>query len=116
VKDYELRTQADRITACGYDDRGVMHGLYKVTARSSLREAQDRDEKPGSLDRMISGSTEETVATRAALERARRDSRFGYKWEQGYIYTPHTVEEKFASLRAAVVDQIPADRRSFTTR
>jgi hypothetical protein len=70
VKDYELRTQTDRITVCRYDDRGVMHGLYNLQARFSLREAQSRDERPGFLDGMTSILTEETVRTRAALERA----------------------------------------------
>ena len=37
-KDYEIRVGPDRIVVCGYDDHGVMHGLFNLEARMNLRE------------------------------------------------------------------------------
>lgn len=37
-KDYEIRVMPDRIVVCGYDDLGVMHGLFNLEARMNLRE------------------------------------------------------------------------------
>ena len=37
-KDYEIRVSGDRIVVCGYDDAGVMHGLFNLEARMNLRE------------------------------------------------------------------------------
>jgi hypothetical protein len=36
-KDYEIRVTADRVVVCGYDELGVMHGLFNLEARMSLR-------------------------------------------------------------------------------
>ena len=38
-KDYELSVSPDRVTVCGYDERGTIYGLYNLEARMSLREA-----------------------------------------------------------------------------
>ncbi|MBI5091797.1 MAG: hypothetical protein HZB26_05055 [Candidatus Hydrogenedentes bacterium] len=38
-KDYEIIAAPNRLTVCGYDDRGVMYGLYNLEARMNLREA-----------------------------------------------------------------------------
>ena len=38
-KDYEIRVTPERIVVCGYDDLGVMHGLFNLEARMNLREA-----------------------------------------------------------------------------
>ena len=38
-RDYEIRSRADRIVVCGFDDAGVMQGLFHLQARFSLREA-----------------------------------------------------------------------------
>ncbi|MBT4814072.1 MAG: hypothetical protein HN742_09430 [Lentisphaerae bacterium] len=37
-KDYEIRVTGDQIIVCGYDELGVMHGLFNLEARMSLRE------------------------------------------------------------------------------
>ena len=37
-KDYELRVEGDRVLVCGFDDAGVMHGLFNLQARMRLRE------------------------------------------------------------------------------
>lgn len=38
-KDYEITVTTDRITVCGFDDRGVLFGLYNLEERMNLREA-----------------------------------------------------------------------------
>jgi hypothetical protein len=38
-KDYEIVATPERITVCGYDERGAMYGLYNLEARMNLREA-----------------------------------------------------------------------------
>ncbi|MCC6695437.1 MAG: hypothetical protein IT365_07395 [Candidatus Hydrogenedentes bacterium] len=38
-KDYEIVVTPDRVTVCGYDERGAMFGLYNLEARMNLREA-----------------------------------------------------------------------------
>ncbi len=37
-KDYELTATPERVTVCGYDERGAMFGLYNLEARMNLRE------------------------------------------------------------------------------
>ena len=37
-KDYEIRVTPSQIAVCGYDELGVMHGLFNLEARMSLRE------------------------------------------------------------------------------
>ena len=38
-KDYEIQVTPRRIVVCGYDERGVIFGLYNLEARMNLREA-----------------------------------------------------------------------------
>ncbi|MDD4868960.1 MAG: hypothetical protein PHR77_00265 [Kiritimatiellae bacterium] len=38
-KDYEIIVTPERLTVCGYDERGAMFGLYNLEARMNLREA-----------------------------------------------------------------------------
>ena len=38
-KDYEITATPERVTICGYDERGAMYGLYNLEARMNLREA-----------------------------------------------------------------------------
>jgi len=37
-KDYEIRFSPDRIIVCGFDERGVMFGLFNLESRMNLRE------------------------------------------------------------------------------
>jgi hypothetical protein len=37
-KDYEIAVSPEIVTVCGYDERGVMFGLYNLEARMNLRE------------------------------------------------------------------------------
>jgi hypothetical protein len=45
------------------------------------------------LDRMAAVLREEIPRTEASREPTRRDSRFGYEWEQDYFYSPYTLDE-----------------------
>ena len=38
-KDYEILATPQRLTVCGYDERGAMYGLYNLEARMNLRGA-----------------------------------------------------------------------------
>ncbi len=38
-KDYEIVVAPNQVAICGYDERGVMYGLYNLEARMNLREA-----------------------------------------------------------------------------
>jgi len=38
-KDYEIIAKPGQIVVCGFDDRGIMFGLYNLEARMNLREA-----------------------------------------------------------------------------
>jgi hypothetical protein len=37
-KDYEILATPERLTVCGYDERGAMYGLFNLEARLNLRE------------------------------------------------------------------------------
>lgn len=37
-KDYEIVVTPERVTVCGYDERGAMYGLFNLEARMNLRE------------------------------------------------------------------------------
>ncbi|MFO7975356.1 MAG: hypothetical protein R6V12_12055, partial [Candidatus Hydrogenedentota bacterium] len=39
AKDYQIIATPERVTVCGYDERGAMFGLYNLEARMNLREA-----------------------------------------------------------------------------
>jgi hypothetical protein len=39
AKDYELVTRPEQLVVCGYDERGIMFGLYNLEARMNFREA-----------------------------------------------------------------------------
>jgi len=62
------------------------------------------------LDRMEAILKAELIRTGASWETARRDSRLGYEWEQDYIYTPETINEKRKLLRLVLNEQFPARR------
>ena len=63
------------------------------------------------VDNMTRILKEEMARTTDSLETARRDSRLGDQWEQDYIYTPDTIEEKLKLLRVTLMEQIPAYRK-----
>jgi hypothetical protein len=79
--------------------------------RLSLARSVDAAEKRELLRKMTALLQEERDRTRSSWETARRDSRLGYEWEQDYIYTPDTIEEKLKLLDETLNCQIPAYRQ-----
>jgi hypothetical protein len=79
--------------------------------RFKLSREQDKSRQRQMLDSMTRILKEEMARTVDSLETARRDSRLGYEWEQDYIYTPDTIEEKLKLLRVTLAEQIPAYRK-----
>ncbi len=79
--------------------------------RLALNRSADPAEKRGLLDRMAALLREERERTVSSQETARRDSRLGYEWEQDYIYTPDTIEEKLKLIDDTLRRQMPAFRK-----
>lgn len=79
--------------------------------RLELNRSKDAAVRRGLLDRMTALLREERSRSVAARETARRDSRLGYEWEQDYIYTPDTIEEKIKLIDDTLARQIPEFRR-----
>ena len=79
--------------------------------RFKLAKEQDKAAQRQSIESMSRILKDEIARTIDSLETARRDSRLGYEWEQDYIYTPDTIEEKLKLLRATLNEQIPAFRK-----
>ncbi len=79
--------------------------------RLALNRSADPAEKRGLLDHMSALLREERERTVSSQETARRDSRLGYEWEQDYIYTPDTIEEKLKLIDDTLRRQIPAFRK-----
>jgi hypothetical protein len=79
--------------------------------RFRLAKSGDKPERRKMLVRMSAMLREEIARTQASLEAARRDSRFGYEWEQDYFYTPDVLAEKLKQLRRALEIEIPEYRK-----
>jgi len=79
--------------------------------RLALSRTADPSEKRDLLEKMTATLQEERERTVSSLETARRDSRLGYEWEQDYIYTPYTIEEKLKLIDETLDRQIPDYRR-----
>lgn len=79
--------------------------------RLALHQAADAAAKRALLDRMTALLREERSRTVSAWETARRDSRLGYEWEQDYIYTPDTIQEKLKLIDETLDHQIPNFRK-----
>ncbi len=82
------------------------HALLEFEDLRFRIETKDGD----SAERLAAILRDEIDRTQASLETARRDSRLGYEWEQDYIYTPYTLEEKLRLLRTTLNEQLPAPR------
>jgi hypothetical protein len=79
--------------------------------RLALAKASGAEEKRELLQKMTALLQEERERAVSSREAARRDSRLGYEWEQDYIYTPDTIEEKINLLDETLSRQIPAYRQ-----
>lgn len=90
--------------------RRMMLSDAAVLEFEDLRFRLAKGERAG-LDRMEAIAKEELARTLDSLETARRDSRLGYEWEQDYIYTPFTIEEKIKLLQRTLGHEIPEYRK-----
>jgi len=81
-------------------------GMRLALAKASV--AADRRDLLQAMTELLHEERERTVSSREA---ARRDSRLGYEWEQDYIYTPDTIEEKLKLIDDTLDRQIPAYRQ-----
>lgn len=79
--------------------------------RLALARSKDPQERRDLLVRMTALLGDERERAVTAREIARRDSRLGYEWEQDYIYTPDTIDEKIKLIDDTLARQIPAFRR-----
>jgi hypothetical protein len=79
--------------------------------RLALAASSDAAEKRDLLRKMTALLQEERERTMSSWEAARRDSRLGYEWEQDYIYTPDTIQEKLNLLDDTLNRLIPEYRR-----
>jgi len=79
--------------------------------RLALAKASGAAEKRALLQKMTDLLQEERERTVSSQEAARRDSRLGYEWEQDYIYTPDTIQEKIDLIDETLNTQLPAYRR-----
>ncbi len=79
--------------------------------RLELTKASAADRKRELLQSMAALLHEERARTVSSREAARRDSRLGYEWEQDYIYTPETIDEKLELIDDTLDRQIPRYRQ-----
>jgi len=87
-KDYEIRVSPKRIAVCGFDDRGVMFGLYNLEERMTLREAPF-------LPRNLHTVRHSLYQTRMAL------SWLGWmEWPDNYL--AHLAHDGFDAIFASV--------------
>ena len=78
-----------------------------------LRQAAEADPARANeiLDRMTALLRQEIRRTKLALLAATRDSRLGWQFEQDYVYTPYSLQEKLRVLQDTLRRQLPAARR-----
>ena len=53
---------------------------------------------------------DELARTELSLLAVTRDSRLGFQFEQDYVYTPYSLQEKINVLKDTLNKQIPAAR------
>jgi hypothetical protein len=81
-----------------------------------LRQVAEKDaaKKAKILDSMESILREEISRTELSLIAARHDSRLGFQFEQDYVYTPYSLQEKLDLLRETLEKHLPEARSSKT--
>lgn len=78
--------------------------------RFNLAEEKDSKQFDKTVDRMEEILKNEIQRTELSLLAATRDSRLGFQFEQDYVYTPYSLEEKLGVLRETLDQQIPIIR------
>ncbi len=126
-KDYAISVAPNRITVCGFDERGAMYGLYNLEARMNLREApflpEDLQTTRHSLydSRMVQswmGWMEFPDALLAHLAHDGFDAVFAsvYTNPNGDRTTADNSTDFYARLMARIRHQDPARVRSLIDR
>jgi hypothetical protein len=100
-KDYEIVATPERVTVCGYDERGAMYGLYNLEARMNLREAPFL---PGDLK---------------TVRHSLYDTRMVHSW-MGWMEFPdqllsHLAHDGFDAIFASVYTNPNGDRTTAET-
>lgn len=78
--------------------------------RFQLAKEQNSGERKNILDTMEKIAQDELARTELSLLAATRDSRLGFQFEQDYVYTPYSLQEKINVLKDTLNKQIPAAR------
>ncbi|GAA4446082.1 hypothetical protein GCM10023091_38600 [Ravibacter arvi] len=73
--------------------------------------ATDAGKANSLLDQMEKILKEEIARTKLSQLAVSRDSRFGFQFEQDYVYTPYSLSEKMKLLQETLSEQLPAARR-----
>ena len=68
------------------------------------------------LDRMEDILKQEIDRTKLSLVAARRDSRLGFQFEQDYVYTPYSLQEKLNLLDETLTKHIQVYRRKCSSK
>lgn len=82
--------------------------------RLQLEAEVDSKKATGMLDRMETILREEIERTELSLLAASRDSRLGFQFEQDYVYTPYSLQEKLESLHETLEQQLPRRREDLS--
>jgi hypothetical protein len=80
--------------------------------RLKLSPEQDARKAASTLDRMEGILREEIARTGLSLLAATRDSRLGFQYEQDYVYTPYSLNEKLLLLHETLAKHLPAARKA----
>lgn len=73
--------------------------------------AENAQQANGLLDRMEEILKAEIARTELSQLAVSKESRFGFQFEQDYVYTPYSLGEKMKLLKETLEEQLPAARR-----
>lgn len=82
--------------------------------RLKLASERNPDQAGVLLDRMEGILRDEMARTELSLLAATRDSRLGFEYEQDYVYTPFSLNEKLEVLLETLTRQLPEARRKLS--
>ncbi|MEO9003677.1 MAG: hypothetical protein ABI288_03020 [Ginsengibacter sp.] len=106
------RTQAVKEVIVAEQMQRMMQSDHAILQFEDLRlqmmKEKNVGEKRSILDRMERIVEDEIARTQLSLLAATRDSRLGFQFEQDYVYTPYSLQEKIDVLKETLNKQIPA--------
>jgi hypothetical protein len=82
--------------------------------RFQLAKEQNFGKRKTILNTMEKIAQDELARTELSLLAATRDSRLGFQFEQDYVYTPYSLEEKIGVLKETIDKWIPEARKGGT--